>query len=114
MTREASVLIHWRGLENEEAVHRHLADRCHHIAGEFPETDHYELFIEPDGSAIQCHGHVNGKGLVVAAHAEGLLTPRHAADSVLAKLERELRKEHDKRIFTQRRKARRSRFKYPL
>jgi len=112
MTHPASVLIHWRGIENEEAVHRHLAERCHHIAGEFPETHHYELSIEPDGPAVQCHGHVNGKGVRVAAHAEGLQTPRHAAASVLAKLERELRKEHDKKIFTQRRKARRRSFKH--
>ncbi len=105
MSREASVLIHWKGVENEQEVHDHLAERCHHIAAEFPETRHYELSIEPSGRDVKCHGHVNGKRTQVAAHCHGLPTARQNADSVLEKLERELRKEHDKRIFSQRRRA---------
>ena len=107
MNMEANVLIHWKGLRNEEDVHTHLADRCREIAAEFPETQRYELSIESSHREIQCHGHVNGKQTQVAAHAQGLPTARQAADSVLDKLHRELRKEHDKRIFSRRRRAQR-------
>ncbi len=107
MTSEANVLIHWKGLENDPEVHEHLHSRCLHVAAEFPETDHYELSIEPSGHDVKCHGHVNGKQTQLAAHTEGLPTPRQVADSVIDKLERELRKEHDKRIFGRRRKAQR-------
>jgi ribosome-associated translation inhibitor RaiA len=108
---QASVLIHWKGLRSEEDVHDHLANRCRLIASEFPETDSYELRIEPSRREIQCHGHVNGKQTRVAAHAQGLPTARQAADSVLDKLERELRRDHDKRIFSRRRKAQKDQIK---
>ncbi len=107
MTNEANVLIHWKGLENDEEVHDHLIERCQHVAAEFPETNHYELSIEPSGREIRCHGHVNGKHMQVAAHTDGFPTARQVGDSVIDKLERELRKEHDKRIFGRRRKAQR-------
>lgn len=108
---KANVLIHWKGLPSEEDVHDHLADRCRHIASEFPETDRYELRIEPNRREVQCHGHVNGKRTQVAAHTESLPTARQAADSVLDKLERELRREHDKRIFARRRRAQKDQVK---
>ena len=107
MTAEINILIHWKGLENDPEVHDHLQTRCLHVASEFPETDHYELSIEPSGRDVKCHGHVTGKQTQLAAHADGLPTPRQVADSVIDKLERELRREHDKRIFSQRRKAQR-------
>lgn len=111
MKNQANVVIHWKGLESEEEVHDHLAERCLHIAAEFPETSHYELSIEPSGREIGCHGHVNGKHTRVAAHSQGRASARQAADSVLEKLERELRREHDKRIFGRRRKAQREKLK---
>ena len=107
MTMEANVLIHWKGLRNDEDVQTHLSDRCREIAAEFPETQRYELSIEASHRKIQCHGHVNGKKTQVAAHAQDLPTPRQAADLVLDKLHRELRREHDKRVFGHRRRARR-------
>ena len=61
MTMEANVLIHWKGLRNDEDVQTHLSDRCREIAAEFPETQRYELSIEFSHRKIQCHGHVNGK-----------------------------------------------------
>ena len=108
MTMEANVLIHWKGLRNDEDVQTHLSDRCREIAAEFPETQRYELSIELSHRKIECHGHVNGKKTQVAAHAQDLPTPRQAADLVLDKLHRELRREHDKRVFGHRRRARRN------
>ena len=107
MTMEANVLIHWKGLRNDEDVQTHLSDRCREIAAEFPETQRYELSIEFSHRKIQCHGHVNGKQTQVAARAQNLATPRQAADLVLDKLHRELRREHDKRVFGHRRRAQR-------
>jgi ribosome-associated translation inhibitor RaiA len=111
MSRDPRVIIHWKSIPNEDEVHEHLIERCQHISSEFPEARHFELSLEPNGVGIQCSGHVNGKSTRVAAHQTGSETARHAGDKVLEKLERELRREHDKRIFSPRRKAQQSQAK---
>jgi ribosome-associated translation inhibitor RaiA len=111
MARDARVVIHFKDLDVEDAVREHLHDRCLHLAEEFPEAALFELTVQEDAGAMECHGHVSGKKTSVAAHANGAETPRHAGDLVLDKVERELRKAHDKRIFTPRREAQKSRGK---
>jgi len=55
---------------------------------------------------FEAHGHVTGKGIDIATQAAASeLGP--AADLVFNKAERQVRKIHDKRIFSQRRGARR-------
>ena len=111
MTNETSVAIHFKDLETDHDVRDHLSARCQHLASEFPETDRYELTLEGDPISVEAHGHVTGKKTRVAAPIKGAVNPRDAGDQVLDKLERELRKEHDKRIFSPRRKAQKTRVK---
>ena len=111
MARDPHVVIHFKELENDDDLREHLRERCLHLAEEFPETTQFELTLQESAGAIECHGHVTGKRTSVAAHAEGAEIPRQAADQVLDKVERELRKAHDKRIFTPRREAQKSRGK---
>ena len=109
MVQEANVVIHFNELEAEDAVRDHLQERCQHLAEEFPETNHFELTLEGDSSSVDAHAHVNGKHTRVAARTQGADNAWQAGDHVLDKLERELRKDHDKRIFAPRRKAQKSR-----
>ncbi len=106
---DVSVVIHLRDVANDDALKEHLTSRCHQLAAEFPETTHYELTIEPDAEKMKAHGHVVGKGTNTAAHANGALDAKLAGDALLDKLHTELRRDHDKRIFTQRRKEQRKR-----
>jgi len=111
MTPETSVAIHFKDLETDLDLRDHLSERCQHLAAEFPETDQFELTLEGDAISVEAHAHVTGKKTRVAAHIKGADNPRAAGDQVLDKLERELRKEHDKRIFSPRRKAQKTRIK---
>ena len=79
--------------------------RCEHLADEFREAGRFELTIEESGVGYAVHGHATGRHTDVATHANAH-TPRIASDQVLEKIERQLRKVHDKRIFSQRRDAR--------
>ena len=106
---EVSVVIHFRGLEVSNDVKEHLESRCYQLADEFHETTHFEMTIEPDADNVKAHGHVVGKGTNTAAHANGVADARAAGDALLEKLHKELRRDHDKRIFNQRRKEQKNR-----
>jgi ribosome-associated translation inhibitor RaiA len=111
MARDANVVVHFKDIEivdSGDTVRDHLTARCEHLAEEFPETTRYEVTIQEQAGMFEAHGHVSGKKTSVAAHIENAENPRQAGDIVLDKVERELRKEHDKRIFTPRRKAQKS------
>ena len=105
MTQPTNVVIHFKSIDIDEAVREHLEARCEHLIAEFPEATHYELTLEDGANSVDAHCHVTGKNTRAAAHIAGADTPRQAGDQVLDKLERELRKNHDKRIFAPRRKA---------
>lgn len=109
MVQEANVVIHFRDLPTDDTVREHLEQRCERLADEFPETTHYELTLQADSGGIEGNCHVRGKKTGVAARIANAETPRQAGDQVLDKVERELRRDHDKRIFTPRRKAQKAR-----
>ena len=102
--REATVVIHFNHMSKDRDVQTQLRKRCDHLASEFPETAHYEVSLTPDASEIRADGHVSGRHTHVAAHASaGDL--RQAGERVINKLRNELRRHHDKRIFSHRREA---------
>ena len=103
----ATVTIHFRDLERDDDTLEALERRCQDLSSTFPETTHYELSLSSETVAITANGHVRGKGIDFAASASSS-DARVSAERVLDKLERELRREHDKRIFGHRREARRS------
>ena len=111
MTQSARLNTHWRNLSADEATDAYLERRCDHLMDEFPEADSFEISFQVEGQKVECHAHVDGKRTRLAAHASGAHSSRQAAESVLDKLEREMRKDHDKRIFGNRRKAQKSQTK---
>jgi ribosome-associated translation inhibitor RaiA len=106
--QEMSVVIHFRDVATDEEVRDHLEQRCQSLADEFPETLRYEITLQDNNGPFSAHARATGRKTNAAAHIDDGLNLRHAGDQVLDKLERELRREHDKRIFSPRRKAQKS------
>jgi ribosome-associated translation inhibitor RaiA len=107
MTRDATVVVHFKDVERSEELSDAVEKRCLTMAEEFTEVDRFEVSVTPDRNDTSVHVRASGKGTDVAAHA----SEAHeitAADSALDRLERELRNRHDKRIFTLRREAKKA------
>ena len=104
MPQTPTVLIHFKDLSADEKLRETLQARCEHLAQEFHETTRFEITFTEDGAGFTAHGHVTGKSTDLATHASASeMAP--AGDQVLEKVERQLRRAHDKRIFSQRRDA---------
>ena len=106
MAQVATVVIHFKDLDSDEEVRDAIEKRCEHLAEEFHEVTRFEVTLSEHGANYTADGHVTGKGTDVATHARGN-HPGTAADQLLDKVERQLRRIHDKRIFAQRRDAQR-------
>jgi len=109
--QDTNVVIHFRDITADEEVRDHLQLRCQGLADEFPETTRYEITLQQGGGSVSAQARVTGRKTDAAAHIEDGINLRHAGDQVLDKLERELRREHDKRIFAARRKAQKAQSK---
>ncbi len=105
---DPTVVISFKDGEVDERVRETIEKRCQILAKEFPETTHLEISLAPDGAGFTAHGHVTGRDIDVASHAEAI-DARLAADQLMDTLARQLRKSHDKRIFARRREAQRDR-----
>ena len=111
MTSESPVVvIHFKEMEADEELRRALEERCRDLAAEFPETTRFEISLTPDGVGCVAHGHVTGRDTELATHAQEK-EAGHAADRLLDKLVRQLRRVHDKRIFAHRREAQQAQLK---
>lgn len=106
MASEPTVVIHFKDVPSSEKVREAMEDRCAHLTSEFEEATRFEISFSPHGTDVEAHGHATGKNTNVATQATGK-NLRAAGDQVLEKIERQLRKNHDKRIFSQRRDAQR-------
>jgi ribosome-associated translation inhibitor RaiA len=88
MAERPTVVTTFKDLPTDERLRDTIEKRCTQLA------------------QYAVHGHVTGKGRDVGAQAEASeLAP--AADRLLEKMARQLRKFHDKQIFAQRREAQR-------
>jgi len=106
MASAPPVVIHFKDVPNSEKVRDAMETRCAHLGSEFHEVTRFEISFSPLGAEVEAHGHAIGKNTNVATSASGK-NLRAAGDLVLEKIERQLRKMHDKRIFAPRREAQR-------
>lgn len=108
MLHTTPVVIHLRKVETDqiETLHEVIEKRCGHLAQEFREVGRFEVTIFEQGAGFEAHGHVTGRRTDFGTHARAAV-PREAADQVLDKLEQQLRRAHEKRIYLQRREAQR-------
>jgi ribosome-associated translation inhibitor RaiA len=100
----AVVVVSFKDMATDEELREELASRCDGLAGEFPEITHVEVTLTPDGVGHTAHGHVTGKSTRLATHSSAV-EPGRAADQLLDTLRQQLRRAHDKRIFSHRREA---------
>ena len=107
MTTTPAVVISFKDIETDEDVRDEIEKRCRQLAETFPETTKFEITLEPDGAGHTAHGHVTGRATEVVTHAAGMEVGQ-AADRLLDKLARRLRRVHDKKIFNHRRNAQRT------
>jgi ribosomal subunit interface protein len=102
------VIVHARDLnlepELDARVRDHIEKRCHALAEEFHEVGRFEITLELEGAGYLVHGHATGKNTDVATQADAT-DPGPAVDMVFEKIAKQLRRHHDKRIFTHRRDA---------
>ena len=101
---DPTVTISFKDTPHSDRIQEAVEQRCARMADEFPETTRFEVTMAPEGAGYTAHGHVTGRETEVAGHAEGE-QPGEAADRLLDKLERALRKIHDKKLFKNRREA---------
>ena len=107
MTSQPAVVVHLKEVEVEDRLSELLERRCHALAEDFPEVRRFEITIAQDGNlGIEVRGHATGKHTDVATHAAAS-EAGPAVDRVLDRIARQLRANHDKRIFAQRRDAQR-------
>lgn len=110
MPQAKDVVIHLKDAQVEEELreklHTSIAKRCQALGEEFHEVERIEVTLLGDGAGYEAHGHATGKATDVGIHARAS-EPGPAADQLLDKIERQLRRVHDKRIFSQRREAQR-------
>ncbi len=99
-----TVVLHLNEHSSDEALREWIDRRCEKLGEEFREITRLEISLSDDAGELTATAHVTGKGTEAATHASGA-EPRPALDALLGKIERQLRKSHDKRIFGQRRDA---------
>ncbi len=104
MGENQTVVISFKDLEVDEEAREAIDKRCGILGDEFPETTRFEITISPDGSGHTAHARVHARQTEVDTHASASEL-RLAADQALDKVERQLRRAHDKRIFSRRREA---------
>jgi ribosome-associated translation inhibitor RaiA len=107
---QSNLVLHFKDIAHDETLQQALEKRCEHLAAEFHETHRYEITLATEPNEVSAHVKVLGKNTSVSSHANAP-DARQAAEAALDRLERELRKDHDKRIFRPRREARRTRSK---
>ena len=111
MNQAPQIVIHFKDFPPDDSVREHLEARCQHLSTEFPEVTSFEIHMSGELESPECHGHVSGKRTRADAKVDQATNLRHAGDQLLDKLERELRRDHDKRIFGPRREAQKARAK---
>lgn len=102
-----SLRIHFHGLRQSEAVKRECERLVSELRDEFPGTSKFEVSLGLSGEDHQTNVHITGKDLDVASSSRG----RELRDSITAAFERvrrQLRKHHDKQIFSRRRESHRA------
>jgi len=107
MTNNPSLFIHFsKEIEQDEPLRELIQKKSERLGSEFHEVSKIEISLAINGAGFIANGHVTGKGTDLATQGKASeLAP--AVDAVFEKAERQLRKLHDKRIFSQRREARR-------
>lgn len=97
MTLKQNIAVHFKEIKVNDGVRTFIEERCQGMLDEFPEITKFEVSLAPDGIGFTAHAHATGRNLDLAATHDWEKELGHAADQVLDKMHRQLRKQHDKR-----------------
>ena len=85
----------------------HLRSECEGwgdaMRSEFPDVTRVEVTVSHDGDAHEVHVHVTGKQIDFASSSKNRESVLAAARDAFDRLQAQLRKHHDKQIFSHRR-----------
>ena len=104
MTKNPSVVVHLNDIQVEDQTFDAIRERCGYLIEEFHEVSRFEITLNEDGLEFSAQTHATGKNTDLSTHAVAS-EPGAVVDQALDKIERHLRKIHDKRIFSPRRAA---------
>ena len=104
MSDDATLAVRFKDVENDDETRTTLESRMATLEAEFPETVRIELTLTREAQQVEAHAHAVGKRTNAASQARAD-DARTAGELALDKLERELRRNHDKMIFSRRREA---------
>jgi len=104
---DVTIVISFKDMAPDEALRGSIEKRCNALAEEFPETLRYELTVSPDGAGHVTHARVSGGSIHIDTHGSAIEMGL-AADKALEKVEHQLRRIHDKRVFARRREAKKA------
>ncbi len=97
-----SFRIHFHDVPHSDSIR----DECEQLAGalreEFPETSKCEVTVTHAGEQHELHLHVTGKDIDLVARAQAREL-RETVGEAFERVRRQLRKHHDKQIFSRRR-----------
>lgn len=102
-----SFRVHFQDVPPSERIRAECEELASHLGSEFPETDKFEVTIRRSGENFATHLHVTGKQVSVNSSAESR-GMRETLQEAFERAHRQLRKHHDKVIFTRRREAQKS------
>ena len=97
-----SLQIHFHDVPHSDTVRSACERLAEGLSQEFPETSKYEVTLSHSKGDHEAHVNVTGRDIDVAAAAE----KRDLAEAVtegFERVRRQLRKHHDKQIFSRRR-----------
>ncbi len=99
--------LHFHGVSHDDDIKQSCQRLADSLKEEFPAASKLEISLNHTGEAHETHMHVTGKEFEIASSASG----RELRDSIAEAFERvrrQLRKRHDKQIYTRRREPHRS------
>jgi ribosome-associated translation inhibitor RaiA len=102
-----SLRIRFQEVPHSKAVQRECERLTEELQEEFPEISRFDVSVTHDGDDKKMHLHVTGKDVDLAARAQSRET-REVVSQAFDRIRRQMRRRHDKQIFTQRRSAQKS------
>jgi ribosome-associated translation inhibitor RaiA len=97
-----SFRIQFHDVPHSDAIRQECEDLASALLEEFPETSKCEVTVSHAGDEKELHLHVTGKDVDLAARAQAREL-RETVTEAFDRVRRQLRKHHDKQIFSRRR-----------
>jgi len=97
-----SFRIHFQDVPHSDAIRDECEQLASSLRDEFPETSKCEVTVTHAGDEKELHLHITGKDIDIAARAQAR-DLRETMTEAFERVRKQLRKHHDKQIFSRRR-----------